>query len=73
MDEATRKKAIEKAQAFETFIGYPDQLLNVTLINQYYDKLNTEPDEYFKNVFSYNKFATDISYNKLREFSDKNE
>lgn len=29
MDKSTQSRAIEKAEAFKTYIGYPDQLLNV--------------------------------------------
>lgn len=53
--------------------AYPDQLLNETLVNEYYAQLNVISDEYYKNVFSYNKFITDKSYNKLRELNDKEE
>jgi len=71
MDKQTQKRAIEKVEAFKTYIGYPDQLLNDSLINEYYEKLSVNPDEYYKNVFTYNKFITDKSYNKLRELNDK--
>lgn len=73
MDATTKKKAIEKAGAFKKWIGYPDQLLNDTLVNQYYEKLNIDPNEYYKNVIGYNKFVTDKSYSKLREPNDKND
>jgi len=71
MDSKTRASAIKKLDNFKTYIGYPDQLLNDTLVDEYYELLTINPDEYYKNVFSYNKFVTDKSYNKLRELNDK--
>lgn len=73
MDADTKAKALEKADAFKTWIGYPDHLLNDTLVNEYYEKLNITPDEYYKNVFTYNRFITDKSYFKLRQPNDKND
>lgn len=73
MDNKTRQSAIEKLDAFKTYIGYPDQLLNDTLVNQYYQNLTVDKEEYFKNVFGYNKFVTNKSYAKLRELNDKDD
>lgn len=67
MDEVTKAKALEKADAFKVWIGYPDELMNDTLVNEYYEKLEIIPDEYFRNVFAHTKFITDKLSLKLRE------
>ena len=96
MDENTRKTALEKADAFATYIGYPtgnpferkgfDEILNInfylilaellndTLVSNYYKELSIDQNEYFSNVFrNYNRFITNKSYHKLREPNDKND
>ncbi|XP_049824588.1 endothelin-converting enzyme homolog isoform X3 [Aethina tumida] len=57
MDEETRKKAIEKADAISDMIGYPEFIKNVTKLDERYDKLVVRNDTYFKNnlnIFFYN-------------------
>ena len=73
MDDVTKAKALEKADAFQTWIGFPPQLLNSSAVTNYYDKLNIASDEYYQNVFTYNRFITNKSYFKLREPNDKND
>lgn len=41
MDVETRQKAKDKAHAITPYIGYPDELLNNTLVGQLYDNVST--------------------------------
>ncbi|XP_041377327.1 neprilysin-1-like [Gigantopelta aegis] len=50
MDEQTRRKALSKAGTIMTKIGYHDDLLNDTALNEIYDDVEFYPDKYFENV-----------------------
>lgn len=39
MDDITRKHALEKAKVMEAHIAYPDELLNDTIIDNYYQNV----------------------------------
>lgn len=39
MDTKTMHRALDKLDAMEAHIGYPEELLNNTLLEQYYDKV----------------------------------
>ena len=62
---------MEKSEAMEYYIGYPDELLNDTLIAEYYQELNIADDSYFQNALNSRTFRTNKSYKKLREPVDK--
>lgn len=39
MDKHTLKRAVDKLDAMEAHVGYPEELLNDTLVEQYYEKV----------------------------------
>lgn len=47
MDEETRQKAIEKAEAINMHIGYPKELLDDDNIKEYYLKVCVCPEPLF--------------------------
>lgn len=40
MDAKTKQRAKDKAMSIQTFIGYPDELMNVTKINEFYKEVS---------------------------------
>ena len=66
-----RLKAMEKSEAIEYYIAYPDQLLNDTLVAEYYEELDISDDDYFQNALNARTFYTNKSFKKLREPVDK--
>ncbi|KAL8569747.1 hypothetical protein ACOMHN_007270 [Nucella lapillus] len=52
MDEATKTKALEKADAIIQNIGYPDYQFNDTVLEQLYEDVDYQPDTYFQNVLA---------------------
>ncbi|KAL2085856.1 hypothetical protein ACEWY4_019176 [Coilia grayii] len=50
MDDATKKKAIEKAHAVLPKVGYPEFILNDTYINEDIKELSFSENDYFGNV-----------------------
>lgn len=73
MDEETRKAALEKLQKMATYIGYPDEIKNVTLLEEYYDGLEIDPEHYLESYLKLNVFATKKSFEKLRQPVNKTE
>lgn len=73
MDEKTRKSALEKLNKMATYIGYPDEIKNNTLLEEYYDGLEIDPEHYLESYLALNVFTTKQSYEKLREPVNKTE
>lgn len=67
MDGTTKMAAIEKSKTLTNHIGYPDELGDETKIEEYYKKLDAEPDNLFQNSLRLTKFSTDLSFGKLRK------
>ena len=66
-----RQRALEKSEAIEYYVGYPDELLNDTLVSEYYEDLNITDEDYFQNTLIVRTFYTNKEYKKLREPFDK--
>lgn len=73
MDEGTRERAIQKAHAITPYIGYPDNLLNDTLVGELYKQLQLVPGNYFTNVQNLRKWSTDYAFDQLRKPNLKGE
>ncbi|XP_077532116.1 M13 family metallopeptidase neprilysin 2 isoform X1 [Haemaphysalis longicornis] len=67
MDEQTRQRARAKAQSIRPYIGYPDELLNDTLVEEHYAKVVLRPDTYFENIMRLRKWSTDYAFGQLRK------
>jgi predicted metalloendopeptidase len=67
MDDKTRAAAIKKAKAMSTHIGYPDELMDNKKLEEYYEKLEINPDIYLESVLKMSVFGTDYAFNKLRK------
>lgn len=66
MDDMTKKEAQRKLNSMTTHIGYPDEMLDNEKLEEYYRKLDVNPDKYFESFLKMNVFGTDYSFNKLR-------
>lgn len=67
MNEVTRAKAIQKAEALTTHIAYPNELTDVNKLEELYDGLEIEPDNLLFNTLRLRVYATDYSFNQLRK------
>lgn len=67
MDEETRKSAINKLHAMSTHIGYPDEIMDNSKIEKYYENLEIDENNYLSSVLNMNVFGTDYAFNKLRK------
>nr|WBW70058.1 venom protein [Lampona murina] len=71
MDEVTREHAKAKANAIETYIGYPKELLNDTAVMEIYENLNINNESYFENVMAVYKWFYDDMFSELRKLNTK--
>lgn len=71
MDDDTRKKAIEKANAVIDMIGFPPWILNDTALEAFYEGFEVDADAYFQNNVNALLFVIKKNMAKLRKKPDK--
>ncbi|KAL3861161.1 hypothetical protein ACJMK2_007226, partial [Sinanodonta woodiana] len=71
MDHTTRVVAREKADAIAEKIGYPQYILNDTVLEEEYKHVEFDPDTYFENVLENIHGIAISNLEKLREPVDK--
>ncbi|XP_068699786.1 endothelin-converting enzyme homolog isoform X4 [Montipora foliosa] len=71
MDEETKEKAKEKAQAIRENIGYPDYLTNKTALALMYKGFEIKKDNYFQNMVETFKYYNLKNYKRLGKPVDK--
>lgn len=71
MDEITREKAKKKLKNMDQFIAYPDEVLDESIIEEFYGPLDAmSPETYLQNDLKLNKFSTARALKQLREKID---
>ncbi|CAL8122372.1 unnamed protein product [Orchesella dallaii] len=73
MDVDTKRRALGKAAAMKTNIGYPEQLLNEDILRKLYDGLELSPDNFFGNLLNLTKGSADFALRKVKQPVDKND
>lgn len=67
MDDETKQSALNKLHSMSTHIGYPDEIMDNSKIEKYYDNLKIDENNYLSSVLNMNVFGTDYAFNKLRK------
>lgn len=67
MDEKTREAALNKLHRMTTHIGYPDEIMKDSKLEEYYKDLDIDPDNYLPSILKMSVFGTNYSFNKLRK------
>lgn len=66
MDPETKKNALDKAEAIEEFVAYPNELLDARMVDDYYVSLRLDENaDYFESVLQLAKFLCDKNFEKL--------
>lgn len=73
LDDESRTVAIEKANAMKFHIGYPDALMNDTILDEFYKDLELQPDSFLHSMLYAQKFLTDRLIKLLYKPVDKND
>lgn len=74
MDPETKKNALDKAEAIEEFVAYPNELLDANMVDDYYEPLHLDENaDYFESVLQLAKFLCDKNFEKLHEPVNKSD
>ncbi|XP_072370555.1 phosphate-regulating neutral endopeptidase PHEX isoform X3 [Scyliorhinus torazame] len=73
MDVETKSKAKEKAHGVLAKIGYPDFILNDTILNHYFQNLHISRTDYFENMLQSLRFYSQTDFANLRTRISKTE
>lgn len=73
MDEKTMAAALIKINDMATHIGYPEELLNDTLLSEYYKDLVINDQEFFETMLNVSKFDIDYKFKNFRKPVNKTE
>ncbi|KAF5299934.1 hypothetical protein FQA39_LY11307 [Lamprigera yunnana] len=71
-DEQTRLRAIEKLDALDFYVGYPEELIDDETMESYYKNVQLKVDytSYLNVVMSVNAFNQDLVYKRLGSFNN---
>lgn len=73
MANDTRETAIKKAKAITNHIGYPNELADVSKLEEFYKELEIEADNLMLDKLRLTVFVTNFYFGKLRETVNKTE
>uniref|UniRef100_A0A8C2CTD7 Neprilysin n=1 Tax=Cyprinus carpio TaxID=7962 RepID=A0A8C2CTD7_CYPCA len=73
MDAETKKAAEEKARAIRERIGFSESIMNNTILDQEYQDLSYNAEEYFENILKNLEFGQKKRLKKLRVKVNKEE
>ncbi|XP_045470626.1 neprilysin-2-like [Harmonia axyridis] len=73
MDHKTRKRAIQKAEALRSYVGYPDELLDDDEIEKYYEGLVIDENSLLKTSLAKTIWGRNSYLKKYHEPYDKND
>ena len=67
MDPLTRQRARKKLAAIKEYVGYPEEILDDSKLEDLYAGLEMSPDAYFENGVRLSVWTVDYYWKKLRE------
>ena len=70
LDNKTKDKAKKKLDTMDQFIGYPDELVNKDIMDEYYSNLEFSEGNYFQNQLNIKKFDNSKIFGRLRQVAD---
>ncbi|XP_069690199.1 neprilysin-2-like [Periplaneta americana] len=73
MDQKTKERGLEKARAMAVHIAYPDELLDDSKLEGFYEKLEVDPNLYLESILNVTTFGMNYSFGRLRTKVNKTE
>ncbi len=67
MDPLTRERAHSKLSSIKEYIGYPEEILDDSKLEELYSGLEMRPGRYFDNGITLSVWTVDYYWKKLRE------
>lgn len=71
MDEGTRQTALKKLHAISTYVGYADELMDNSKIEEFYKGLRIDESNYLTFALGINVFDYDQSFGQLYKPENK--
>ncbi|XP_028320046.1 endothelin-converting enzyme 2b isoform X2 [Gouania willdenowi] len=73
MDEQTRERAKEKADAIYDMIGFPEFILDSKELDDVYDGYDVSEDSFFQNMMNFYNFSSRVMADQLRKTPNKDQ
>lgn len=73
MDNKTKQYAIEKAKAMTFEVAYPNELLDNSKLDEYYDDLVLDTNSFLFCLMNVTVFSNNMASNQLRESVNKSD
>lgn len=70
MDDETRSAAQEKLAAMTVFVAYRDEFFNDSKLNEHYDSLEINTDDYLSAAVNVSRFYLNQHFKNLRKPDD---
>ena len=67
MDSNTKQRAHQKLDAIKDYIGYPEEIMVNSNLEELYEGLQISPTDYFQNGINMSIWSTNYHWKKLRE------
>lgn len=67
LDEETRQSAIKKAEWIQAYIDLPDETHDRAKLDEYYEDLEIDPNDFFSNLLELEKFDTNRTFNDIQK------
>ncbi|XP_033212567.1 neprilysin-2-like [Belonocnema kinseyi] len=67
MDEITRQNALKRLASMKNFIGCPKEYFDDNILNEFYEKAEASPTDFFAAASSIAIFCYNYDFNKLRK------
>ncbi|XP_044017351.1 neprilysin-2-like [Aphidius gifuensis] len=71
MDDVTRQHALDKSKELTSYVGYPEELQNNSMIEELYNGLELTDKTLLGNIFILDKFREECECRKFRQPYDK--
>ena len=66
MDEVTRRRSKDKAEAMQEYIGYPKELKDLNKLSELYQGLDLSAESYVGNGLNLSRYHMNYAFSKLR-------
>ena len=73
MDDATKESALEKADKMNPHVAYPDEVLNDTEVNAFYQSIELTGGNFLESALNVSLLSTLKEYSSLRLPVDRDE
>ncbi|XP_031639286.1 neprilysin-2-like [Contarinia nasturtii] len=67
MDDETRQSALNKLKAMSTYVGYPDEMMNDSKIEEYHKNVEIDENNYLLSYLNLSVFGTDLGFKEFRK------